>query len=168
MQSLQAMLSRQDQVSWVQAPSNADNSAPVTHVTASLTDVTFDVGSCKLSFKDGRVFPDERYQSVQTWKLRIPEIDQIRVDSLVGFVDRFRAEGGHPSWGTKTTPAVFVLEMLAASGQKFEVHRWSKNGDSDPMERDLTQPRTFVVFAQESAAREAAKALERAKVLCTQ
>ena len=112
MQSLQTMLSRQDQVSWVQAPSKSDNSAQATHVTATLTDVTVDVSACRLLFKDGRVFPDQHYQSVQTWKLRIPEIDQIRVESLEGFVERFRAERGQPSWATKTSPRFLCCRCL--------------------------------------------------------
>ena len=168
MQSLKAALSRQDQVSWVQVPSQPEDSKQATHVSASLTGVTVEPGACSLSFKDGRVFSDQRYQSVQTWNLRIPEIQQVRVESLEGFVDRSRAEGGHPGWGTKTNPTVFVLEMVAAPGRKFQVHRWSKNGDSEAMERDLDQPLVFVVFSQEAAAREAAEMLEKAKSLCAQ
>ena len=70
--------------------------------------------------------------------------------------------------GYQNEPTVFVLQMLAAPSQRFEVHRWSKNGENEATERDLSQSLAFIVFAQEAAAREAAKTLERAKVLCTQ
>jgi hypothetical protein len=57
--------------------------------------------------------------------------------------------------------------MFAVPKQPFEVHRWSKNGANDAIERDLNQSLAFIVFADEVAARETAKVLERAKDLCT-
>jgi hypothetical protein len=166
MNRLRDVLSNHGQVNWVQTPAASDVPPQSTHVTATLTDVAVDVGTCKLSFKDGRVFPDQRYQSVQNRTLRLPQIDRIKVDSLEGFMEGFRAEGGLPRWGTKTSPAIFVLEMFAAPDQKFQVHRWSRNGENKALERDLNDSMAFVVFAEEAAALEAAKALQRAKELC--
>jgi hypothetical protein len=167
MKNLQYLLAQQESVSWVQTPSNSEHSAESTRVVATLAAVNVDSSACKLTFKDGRVFPDQRYESLQSWNVRIPGIDRIRVDSLVAFVERLRAEGGQPSWATKTSPTVFVLQMFAVPKQPFEVHRWSKNGANDAIERDLNQSLAFIVFADEVAARETAKALERAKDLCT-
>jgi hypothetical protein len=104
---------------------------------------------------------------VQSWNVRIPRIDRIRVDSLEGLVDRLRAEGGQSGWATKTSPTVFALQLYALPKQPFDVHRWSKNGENDAIERDLQQSLAFIIFADEAAARETAKALERAKDLCT-
>jgi hypothetical protein len=58
--------------------------------------------------------------------------------------------------------------MFAAPKQPFEVHRWSKNGEDDAVERHLDQSLAFIVFAEESAARDVAKSLETIKDLCTQ
>ena len=164
--NLQRLLAGQEQVNWVQTPTNSEQPPESVHVTATLADVKVDGSTCTLTYKDGRVFPDQHYDSLQTWTVRIPAIDRIRVDSLEAFVNRYRTEGGHPSWGTKTTPVVFTLQMFAAAKQSFEVHRWSKNGGSDPIERDLHQPMAFIIFAGEAAARETAKALDLAKDSC--
>jgi hypothetical protein len=167
MKNLQSLLAQQQQVNWVQTPTNSEQSAQATHVVATLAAVNVDSSACKLTFQDGRVFPDQHYESLQSWSVRIPAIDRIRVDSLEAFVDRFRAEGGQPGWATKTSPTVFVLQMYAVAKQPFEVHRWSKNGTNDAKEQDLHQSLSFIVFADERAAQETAKALERAKELCT-
>jgi hypothetical protein len=167
MKNLQDLLAQQQRVNWVQTPTDSGHAAESTKVVATLAAVNVDSSACKLTFKDGRVYPDQHYESVQTWSVRIPGIERVRVDSLEGFVDRVRAEGGHPGWATKTSPTVFVLQMFAAPKQPFDVHRWSKNGSNDPIERDLQQSLAFIVFADESAARETAKALEKAMDLCT-
>lgn len=166
MGSLKEMLSRQKPVQWVQTPTNPENSAQPTRVIATLTDVTVDADACKLSFKDGRVFQDQRWESMQTWQLNVSDIDHVRVESLVGFVERLRAEGRQPGWATQTKPTVFVLEFLAAPNHKFDVHRWSKNSANEVSERDLQQSLAFIVFADETSANEAAKTLEHAQSLC--
>lgn len=152
----------------MQTPTNPPRPADATHVTASLTDVQIDPAACTLTFKDGRNFPDQKYEAIQTWKINLKDIDRIQVDSLEAFVERSRSEGGQPRWDTKTSPAVYVLQMVAAPGRKFNVHRWSRNSNNEIIERDLNQPLAFVVFASESGARESATAMQKAKDLCKQ
>jgi hypothetical protein len=119
-----------------------------------------------LSLKDGRVFPNDGYESVQTWQFKLPEIGSLRVETLEGFVDRTRAAHGSPSWGAKTSPTVFILEFDAAANHKFPVHRWSKNRGHQVLEKDLQQPSAFIVFANETTAKEAEKAVQNAKTFC--
>ena len=166
LQSLKEMLLRQKPVSWVQTPTSPEISAEPTPVTASITDVRVDLEACTLSFKDGRVFPNARYESVQTWQFKIPEIDRVIVESLEGFVERLRSEQRQPSWATKTTPTVFVLEIEALPNHKFPVHRWSKNNANEIIERDMQQPSAFIVFPDEAGARETEKAMLNAKAFC--
>lgn len=166
MRSLKEILSRQKPVHWVESPTNPGNAAQPTHAIATVTDVTTDADTCKLSFKEGRVFQDQHWESVQTWRLNVSDIDQVRVESLVGFVERLRAEGRQPGWETQTTPAVFVLELLAAPNHKFDVHRWSKNSANEVSERDLQQSLAFIVFASEASANEAAKTVRRVQTSC--
>lgn len=164
--SLKEMLSGQKPFTWIQSPMSPGNSTPSTSVTGSITDVRVDVDACTLSLKDGRVFPNERYESVQTWQFRISDIDRVKVESLEGYVERLRSEGGQPSWATKTSPTVFVLEIAALPNQKFSVHRWSKNKANEVLERDLQQSSAFIVFPEEVGAREAEKAMQNAKAFC--
>jgi hypothetical protein len=166
LQRLQQVLSSQNPVNWVQTPTNSAKAAEATRVTASLTDVHADPGACTLSFKDGRSLPDQKFESVQTWTVAIPDIDRIQVDSMEGFLNRLRAEGGQPPWDTKTSPIVFVLQMTAARNRNFNEHRWSRNSNNEVVERDFHQSLAFVVFAAEATAREAAGALQRAKDYC--
>jgi hypothetical protein len=166
MQSLKESLSRQKPVNWLQTPTSPEASAYSTHVTATISDVTVDNKACKVSFKDGRLFPDQRFESVQTWQLNIPDIDRVTVESLEGFIERLRSEGGRPSWATKTVPTVFVLEIVAAPNHKFDVHRWSKNNVNEVSERDVKEPLVFIVFGGEADAREAGKMVQNATVRC--
>ena len=146
MQSLKGMLSRQKPVNWSQTPASPGTLAYSTHVTATIRDVTVDSRACKISFKDGRLFADQRFESVQTWQLNIPDIDRATVESLEGFIDRLRSEGGQPSWATKTMPTVFVLEIVAAPNHKFDVHRWSKSNVNEVSEQDLKESLAFIVL----------------------
>jgi hypothetical protein len=166
MQSLKEILLKQKPVTWVQAPTTRGTSAQSTSMTASISDVRVDADACTLSFKDGRVYPNERIENAQTWQFKIPDIDRVRVESLEGFVERLRSEGGQPSWATKTTPTVFVLEIEALPNHKFAVHRWSKNKANEVSERDLLQSLAFIVFAEEAGAREAEKTMQNAKAFC--
>src|SRR5690348_4181725 len=98
LQRLQQILASQSSVNWVQTPVNSQHISDATHVTASLTGVTVEPAACALSFKDGRSFPDQKYETVQTWKLKVTDVDRIQVDSLEAFVERLRAEGGQARW----------------------------------------------------------------------
>lgn len=166
MQSLKGILAKQNPVHWVQTPTSPEIPAQSTPVTASITDVTVNVDACTLSLKDGRVFPNERYESLQTWQFKIPAIDRVSVESLESFVERSRSAGRQPSWATKTTPTVFVLKIEALQNHKFAVHRWSKNSANEVIERDLQQPLAFLVFADEAGAREVEKSMQGAKAFC--
>jgi hypothetical protein len=166
LQRLQHTLSDQTSVNWVQTPTDSAKATDAARVTASVTDVHADAGACTLSFKDGRSFPDQKYESVQTWKLNFPDIDRIQVESMEGFVNRVRAEHGNRPWETTTSPAVFVLLIAAAPNRNFNVHRWSRNSNNEVIERDLSQQLAFLVFRAEATAREAASALQKAKDLC--
>ncbi len=166
LRSLAELFLTQKPLQWVQTPTNPENPAPPTPVTGSITEVKVDVEACTLSLKDGRTFPHDGYESVQTWVFKLADLDRVRVETLEGYVDRLRAEHGQASWGAKTVPTVFALELEALPDRKFAVHRWSKNKTGEVIERDLQQPSAFVVFGEESAAREAAKALQNAKTFC--
>ncbi len=168
MRHLQETLSSQAEVKWVQGPTDPGREAQSTHVSASLTDVAVDDHACTVSFKDNRVFSDPTYRTASTWKLRLAEVEKVAVDSLVGFVERFRREAGQPGWGTKTDPAVFVLQIFAATNRKFATHRWSRNSANEVIERDQTQSPALIMFAEEAIARDAATAFEKAKELCSQ
>jgi len=164
--NLKQALSTQTQLQWKQIPNTPGHETEAANVSSTLTDVTIDMAGCTLSFKDGRLFPDQNYRSEQTWKLPLAEIDRTGVDSMEGFVNRFRTENGAEKWETRTSPAVFTLQFYAASNNKFAVHRWSKNNTGEVIERDLKQPYAFIVFGSEAAAKNAASALETAKAAC--
>ena len=166
LKQLEHTLSGQTSTNWVQTPTDSAKAADAARVTASITDVHADAGACTLSFKDGRGYPDQKYESVQSWKLNLSDVDRIQVESMEGFVNRLRAEHGQRPWETKNVPTVYVLLMAAAPDRNFKVHRWSKSSNNEVAERDLSQPLAFVVFAAEAAAREAASTLQKAKDLC--
>ena len=166
MQTLKEVLTSQKPVNWAQIPTNPELSAQSASVTSSITDVSVDADACTLSFKEGRVFPDQHFESAQTWKFKIPSIDRLTVESLEGFVDRLRSEGGRESWATKTKPTVYVLEIEALPNHKFDVHRWSKNKANEVLEKDLQGALAFIVFADEAGAKEAQKTMQNAKTFC--
>lgn len=166
LRSLEETLSRQKPVQWVQTATGPENPVASTRVTASITAVKADAEACTLSLKDGRSYPDQGFESVQTWQFQISGIDRVEVESLVGFIERLRSEGGQPGWATKTTPAVFVLEIVALPNHQFAVHRWNKNQANEVSERDLRQSLAFLIFGEEASAREAGKAIEKAKAVC--
>ena len=93
------------------------------------SNVTADVPACQLNFHwrtavDGKVTYDG--------EVGIPfgKVDRVAVISMEVDTARLSAEGGHPTWTTRVTPAVWVVGYHRVDG---------RNGSADFRDRDLAE-----------------------------
>ena len=108
---------------------SADGASWGTQFNVEASNVTADAPACQLNFH-WRTVVDGKASFDGEVTIPFGKVDRVAVTSMEADTTRLTAEGGHPTWTTKVTPAVWVAGYHRVDG---------RNGSLDFHDRDLAE-----------------------------
>jgi hypothetical protein len=178
MQFIQEKLKEQGQVAYVETDSiqnrpgvimsiivrGADEDVMADPATCALHDAGFSDMSIETSIEGKSVSTEDQHYKVGG-TIVFKEVEQITVENIQDFLNRKRAESGHPEITATVAPPVFVVE-LSALKPVFSIHKSISKGKKAPQVSDTTDKAVNFTFRDEEMADRVAKAILHAVELC--